>query len=117
MGTREAYLDKVQQLIQVLHLISLRFTVVSAGVQAGALDGASVQGQIHGFSIQLDGLVAHRLVHVAVQLICCTEEKTFEPLWGDEILIMCLINSKNEYVNFMLISKGNKLMLELTDRV
>ena len=30
---------------------------------------------------------------------------------------MCLINSKNEYVNFMLISKGNKLMLELTDRV
>lgn len=98
MGTREAYLDKVQQLIQVLHLISLRFTVVSADVQAGALDGASIQGQIHGFSIQLDGLVAHRLVHVAVQLICGTEKNKSEPLWGDELLIMCLIDSKNEYV-------------------
>lgn len=72
---RETYLNKVQQLIQVLHLIPLCFTVVSAGVQARALDGASIQGQIHGFSIQLYGLVTHCLVHVAIQLICGIEEK------------------------------------------
>lgn len=73
--SRDAYLDEVQQLIQVFYLIPLCFTIVSAGVQARALYGASVQGQIHGFSIQVYGLVAHCLVHVAVQLICGMKEK------------------------------------------
>lgn len=88
---REAYLDEVQQLIQVLHLIPLCLSVVSAGVQAGALDGASVQGQIHGFRVQLYGLVAHCLVHVTVQLICGMEEKMFKPVSDDNPLMISLL--------------------------
>lgn len=74
---KEAYLDEEQQLVQILHLVPLRHAVVPAGVQARAPDGASVQGQIHGLSKQVYGLVAHGLVHVAVQLVC--EGKDIQP--------------------------------------
>lgn len=75
-GDTDTDLDKLQQLIQVLHLVALCLGVVSAGVHAGSLDGASVQGQVHGLGVQLYGLVAHCLVHVTVQLIWDMKEKT-----------------------------------------
>lgn len=91
---RKVYLNKVQKLIQVLHLIPLCLTITSAGVQAGPLDGSSVQGQIHGFSIQLYCLMAHCLVHVTVQLICCMDENMLKNLITSHQVI-CTIRKKD----------------------
>ena len=69
----DRHLDREQQVIEVLHRVPLRLPVVPGRVQAGPLDGASVQGQLHGLRVQIYGLVTDRLVHVAVQLICKTQ--------------------------------------------
>ncbi len=63
------YLDKLEQLVEILHLISFRLAVFSPRVQTGALNSAPVQGNIHGLGVQIDGLMTHRLIHVTVQLI------------------------------------------------
>lgn len=62
-------LDKGQQAVQVLHLIPRRILVHQPLFCRLPGDGAAVQRQVHALSIGGHQLVAHRLVHVAVQVV------------------------------------------------
>lgn len=72
MTTKLTCLNVGQELEQVLNLILWSHGVHFVMQQSLALRSLSEQWQPHRFRVQFYTLVSHRLVHVAVQLICVT---------------------------------------------
>lgn len=68
------HLDLCEQIEQIFHLIVLLWHVMLFRLIGLALRLAPVQRQFHSRCDELDALVAHRLIHVAVQFICQAEK-------------------------------------------
>lgn len=92
----EDYLDKSKQLVQIFHLISIVRTVFSASVHTRAFYGPPVQGQVHGFCIQLNSLMPNRLIHVAVKLIWVAQS-------GEEALLLIFWEQLFKDFRFMIL--------------
>ena len=70
VGRLEFVLDTLEDAIEVLDLVAgVARLVLQVGVEHLARDVRSIQRQLHRLRVHVDHLVAHRLVHIAVDLL------------------------------------------------